>query len=303
MITFLITACVLLGAGLVVTLIKLNSFKKDFRKIGENLKEITSIDTNAGLRTDTFDEDISRLIQSINNMLHNNRQNYLEVHRMEVTLKRAITNISHDLRTPLTSAKGYLQMAENADLDKETQLRYLSIIRGRLDALTVLMDSLFAFSRAVEGDLTLSRINIANILRDTLVDNFSEIESKGFVVETDIPDTPVYFNCDENALKRVVQNLITNAIVHGKEYLRVRLSDGTIEFANKADDLRDIDIHSMFERFYTADASRTGKRTGLGLAIVKELTEKMDGSISAAINDNMLIICVHLAEKNKKGNL
>jgi signal transduction histidine kinase len=227
----------------------------------------------------------------------------MEVQRMEFALKRAITNISHDLRTPLTSAKGYLQMAENADLDKETQLRYFSIIRGRLDALTVLMDSLFAFSRAVEGDLTLSRLNIGNILRDTLVDNFAEIESKGFVVETDIPDAPVYCNCDENALKRVVQNLITNAIVHGKEYLRVRLLDGTIEIVNKADNLCDIDVHSIFERFYTADASRTGKRTGLGLAVVKELTEKMGGAISAAISDDMLIIRVYLTEKNKKENL
>jgi signal transduction histidine kinase len=268
--------------------------KKDLRKIGENLAEINGTDTNAQLKTDTFDSDISSLIHSINEMLLNNRQGYLEVLRMEIALKRAITNISHDLRTPLTSAKGYLQMAESGELDKETQARYFSIIRGRLDALTVLMDNLFAFSRAVEGDLTLSRQNIGNILRDTLVDNFAEIESKGFSVETDIPDTPMYCNRDENALKRVVQNLITNAVVHGREYLRVKLHGGTIEIANKADNLRDIDVNNIFERFYTADASRTGKRTGLGLAIAKELTEKMGGGISAKIDGDMLIIRVKL---------
>jgi len=294
MIAFLITACVILSAGLVVTLIKLILVKKDFQKIGEKLMEITSIETNTGLRTETFDEDISRLIEGINDMLQNNRQNYLEVQRMEVALKRAITNISHDLRTPLTSAKGYLQMAENDNLDRETQLRYLSIIHGRLDALTVLMDNLFAFSRAIEGDITLQRVNICNLLRDTLVDNFAEIESKGFTVETDIPDAPIYCICDENALKRVVQNLITNAVVHGKSYLRVQISGTTIKIANKADDINHVDTNEIFERFYTADASRTGKRTGLGLAIVKELTEKMGGNISTSKVEGMLEICVHL---------
>ena len=261
--------------------------------MGVKLTEITRIDTNAQLTTSTFDKDISALIQGINFMLQNNRQGYLEVQRMEATLKRAITNISHDLRTPLTSAKGYLQMAESVNLDKETMLRYISIIRDRLDALTVLMDSLFAFSRAVEGNITLQRVNVGNILRDTLVGSYAELEGKGFVVEANIPDTPVYWNCDEQALKRVLQNLINNAAVHGKDYLRVQLSEGIIEIANNTDSK--IDIDSIFERFYTDDTSRTNKRTGLGLAIVKELIEKMSGSISAIKNEDIIIMCVQFS--------
>ena len=294
MITLLITACGIFAIGLVALFIRLRSVKKDLRKMSGKLTEIISIDTNAQLTTDTFDKDVAALTQSINRMLQNNRQGYLEAARTEAALKRAITNISHDLRTPLTSAKGYLQMAENGDLDEETMSRYLAIIRDRLDALTILMDSLFAFSRAVEGEVTPRRLNIGNVLRDTLVGSFAELEKKGFDVEANIPDAPVYCMCDEEALGRVVQNLVSNAVVHGKDYLRVRLSDGTIEIANKVDSTHQIDVQNIFERFYTADTARTNKRTGLGLAIAKELTEKMGGYISATKGENMLVMCVRL---------
>jgi signal transduction histidine kinase len=287
-------ACGLLTAGFIAVLVKLVFLKKDIRQLSNKLNEITKTDTNAHLRTNTFDKDIVALSESMNGLLEKQRQIYLETNNTQNVLKRAITNISHDLRTPLTSAKGYLQMAENDNLDKETQLRYLSIIRGRLDALTVLMDSLFAFSRAVEGDITLQRVNICNLLRDTLADNFAEIEGGGFAVEATISDAPVYCMCDDGALKRVLQNLISNAILHGKDYLRVQLLDNVIEIANKVDNIEQIDAQSIFDRFYTTDASRSNKRTGLGLAIAKELAGKMGGSISADKADNMLIISLRL---------
>jgi len=299
MIILLITACGILAIGFIAVFIRLLSVKKDIKKIGGKLAEIANTDTNAKLLTGTFDRDITNLIQSINIMLCRHRQGYLEVQGIEATLKRAITNISHDLRTPLTSAKGYLQMAENGELDEETLLRYLAIIRDRLDALTVLMDSLFAFSRAVEGDISLQSLNIGNILRDTLVASFAELESKGFTVEVNIPDTPVYCMCDEEALKRVIQNLISNAATHGKDYLRVQLLDETIEIANKTDGLHQIDVYNIFERFYTADTARTNKRTGLGLAIAKELTQKMGGSISAKKEGDILVMSISFVKTAK----
>ena len=283
-----------LAIGFTIILIKFILLKRDIRQIGCKLEKITDTDTNANLCTNTFDSDITALSQHINKMLEKSRKDYQDTKRMEADLKRAVTNISHDLRTPLTSAMGYLQMIEASELDAETVSRYHAIIHDRLDALKILMDSLFAFSRAIEGDITLHSVNVGNILRDALAGSFAELESKDFVVESDIPDTPVYFICDEDALKRVIQNLISNAVLHGRSYLRVRLLDGMIEIANRADGLNLIDTTDIFERFYTADASRTKKRTGLGLAIAKELTEKMGGSISAAIDGDMLVMRVRL---------
>ena len=306
---FLIAACIVLGVALIATLVRLRFIKKDIKKMSGKLAEVSQTDTNSRLSTITFDKDISDLTECINLVLAKNRHDYIKVQRMEITLKRAISNISHDLRTPLTSAKGYLLRIKRSKLDEETKLRYLDIVQERLDALTILMDNLFAFTRAVERDITLQRVNVSDILTDILVGSYAEIESKGFVVDANIPDG-VYSICDEEALKRVVQNLISNAAQHGNDLLRVSLSDGAgrspngellahascaIEIANKTDGLHQIDIHNVFERFYTADTSRTKKRTGLGLAIVKELTEKMGGSVSAVIEDDMLVIRVYFA--------
>jgi len=328
-------ACGALGTILIAVLIKWIMLKGDVRQMSQKLNNIMQTDTNAQLSTSTFDKDISALIGSANTLLAKSRRDFIEARRIEDDLKRAITNISHDLRTPLTSAKGYLQMLEgltgsaaqagklglagtptsmittahnpgkapaginiesvnSMTIDPETAARYLAIIRGRLETLTALMDNLFAFSRALEGNITVAKVNIGSVLRDALSDSFGELEQKGFKVESSIPDTPVYSPCDEDALKRILQNLFKNAYVHGKDYLRVSLTGHTIEIANKAHGLEELDVSRIFDRFYTADAARTHKRTGLGLAITKELTERMGGSVLAELGEGMLAISVIL---------
>ncbi|MCL2405476.1 MAG: HAMP domain-containing histidine kinase [Defluviitaleaceae bacterium] len=290
--TILGIACVILAIALVTTLILWLRLKGDIRQLGKSLSEIINTDTNAQLCTNTFDKDVTALLGSANDLLAKSRRDFIEAQRTEEDLKRAITNISHDLRTPLTSAKGYLQILDGTHVD-ETTARYLATIRGRLENLTVLMDDLFAFSRALEGNTSANKVNISSVLRDALSENYEELKLKGFVVESSIPDTPVYCYCDEDALKRVLQNLLKNAHTHGKEYLCVSLSN-TIKVANKADGLDSLDINRIFDRFYTADAARTHKRTGLGLAIAKELTMRMGGTISAEVRNDMLTVCISL---------
>jgi len=293
-------ACGIFAMGFALILVKYILLKKDIFQIGSRLKVIADVDTNAQLCTSTFDKNISNLVEAINKSLEKGRKDFTRAKKLEADLKRAITNISHDLRTPLTSAKGYLQMIEKSDLDIKTRLRYLSIIEGRLDALTVLMDSLFDFSRALEGDLSFKKVNICNLLRDSLSENYLELSSKDFVVESEIPESPVYFNCDENAMKRVVQNLIKNACVHGKDYLSVKLSDGVLKIINNVDEINKLDTARIFDRFYTADAARSSKRTGLGLAIVKELLEKMGCEVKAETKNNLLSVVVYFNISTKK---
>ena len=326
----MILAVIVLGILLTAVLLRIFFLKREVRRLNLALLAIINADTNALLTTHVSDRDITAFAKSVNTVLEHARKSFLEKNRVETDLKRAITNISHDLRTPLTSAKGYLQMIKDGGPDEATASQYHAIIADRLEALAELMDNLFEFSQAVEGNVTLGRVNVGNVLRDGLSANFLELERKGFTVECFIPDAPVYCLCDENALARIMQNLIKNAAIHGKEYLRVELTAGgdavtfesnlkqaeaansvaplrphreaglnqdryTIEIANKADGLNQIDTRQIFERFYTVDASRTNKRTGLGLAIAKELTEKMDGDISAAIDGDMFIVRVCLA--------
>jgi len=289
--------CGLLAVAFTAAIVMWLRIKGDIRRISHSLNQIMQTDTNAQLSTGTFDKDIAALANSANALLAKSRRDFIKARRTEDDLKRAITNISHDLRTPLTSAKGYLQMLdEHKTIHDETTTRYLSIIRGRLETLTGLMDSLFAFSRALEGNLAIQKINIGNILRDALSDSFIELEQKGFKVESNIPDTAIYAHCDEDALKRVLQNLLKNAYVHGRDYLGVTLSGNTIKISNKADGLDNLDASRIFDRFYTADAARTHKRTGLGLAIANELTGRMGGRVSAEIANGMLVVQVQLPQ-------
>ena len=267
--------------------------KRELRRLRRQLDKILQTDTNAQLATATSDRDVAAFAASINAMLERNRRALYEKDRAEAALKRAVTNISHDLRTPLTSALGYLQMLQR-DVASNDEAAYLEIIRGRLEALSALMNSLFEFAQVMEGNTVfdIQKVNICNLLRDALSNSYAELE--GFTVDADIPDAPVLCLCDEDALRRVLQNLIKNACVHGKEMLRVRAADGVMEIANKADGLRALDTERIFERFYTADASRTSKNTGLGLAIAKELTERMGGHCSAGVEGELFVMRVTL---------
>jgi signal transduction histidine kinase len=277
---------------LIAALFVIFLLKRDIKRINGDLRGITATDTNARLTTDTFDRDISRLIEGINAMLERNRRDLFEKVRAETDLKRAVTNISHDLRTPLTSALGYLQMLESGE--EETKARYIKTIRGRLEALSVLTNSLFEFAKIMEENTVfdMRKVNAGSLLRETLTESYPELTAKGFEVEADIPDEPVFFYCDRDALRRVLQNLIKNVCVHGRDYLRVSLRDGTIEIVNKADGLEAMNTGRIFQRFYTSDASRSSRNTGLGLAIVKELVTRMGGEVTAMAEGEMLTVRV-----------
>jgi len=278
--------------------------KRELRRLCRQLDEIVKTDTNTQLVTATSDKDVAALAASINAMLERNRLEHYEKIRAESALKRAVTNISHDLRTPLTAALGYLQMSARHDAAPDEKERYLHIVRGRLEALSVLMNSLFEFARVIEGDtvLDIKDVNIGNILRDTLSEAYGELERKGFAVDVRLPDTPETRRCDGDALGRVLQNVIKNAHIHGREYLRVRMEGGVIEIANKSDGLDELNTERIFERFYTADASRTSKNTGLGLAIAKELTERMGGTIAASVEDGLFAVRVTIPAEGGKIN-
>lgn len=293
--------CIILGAALAAALAWVILLKRDIRQLSQKLSDISDIDTNAQLTTQTFDSDIATLTNSINKSLERSRRDLLDKARAEAALKRAITNISHDLRTPLTSALGYLQMLESSELDAQTKTRYTETIKGRLEALSDLMNNLFELTRIIEGSVTIDiqKVNICNTVRDTLSASFAELDGKGFTVETDIPDAPVMWMCDEDALRRALQNLIKNVCAHGKEYLRIDVKDTYISITNRAEGLDELDTQQIFERFYTADASRTSKNTGLGLAIAKELTERMGGSISASVNEDIFSVQIKLNSTDK----
>ena len=261
--------------------------KKDIRQLNKQLELIKISDTNARLTTETFDSDIVELCNSVNAVLDERREAVIKAETSNTELKRAITNISHDLRTPLTSALGYLQMAR-----KENDNEHLQIIEERLKSLTVLMNSLFEYTQIIEGktEQIKEKVNVCNILRDVTARFYGDFINKGFEVKIEIPEEPIYVYCDPNALERAAQNLVKNALEHGYNQFELIADDKIIEFRNRVLNIDELDVNKMFERFYTADLSRNSGNTGLGLAITKELVESMGGKIIAEKENDMLNI-------------
>jgi len=265
--------------------------KHDIQSLSRQLEQIKLSDTNARLTTATSDRDIAELCNSMNAVLDKRREAVIEAQTRNAEFKRAITNISHDLRTPLTSAIGYLQMAREGGSSQ-----HLEIVEERLKSLTALMNSLFEYAKIIEGqtELNMENVSLCDILRDVVAQLYGDFTAKGFEVSVDIPDEPVFAVCDRSAATRVTQNLVKNALEHGCEWFSVSVSDVEIVFRNCVREIADLDTKQIFERFYTADLSRTSGNAGLGLAIAKELAEAMGWGITAMKEGDVLAVRVSL---------
>ena len=291
---------ILIALVLIVSLSYIYRLKKDIALINKSLKTIKNTETNMRLTTITFDKDICALALNLNEILDNQQKLMVENEKAARSFKQGITNVSHDLRTPLTSAMGYLQLIKSNKTSEAKKIEYIEIAENRLKSLTDLMKELFDYTQIVEGKLEIKneRINVSDVLCDQLSGFFEEFNGGGFQVEVEIPDSDMEVYCDIQSLRRIFQNLIKNVLVHGKEkfYLKVDSNQRKIIFKNKVKELDALEVERLFERFYTTDASRNSKRTGLGLAITKELIEQVGGEIKVTIEGDFLSLCIYLLE-------
>ena len=270
--------------------------KRDIKKLNKRLETIKSADTNMRLTTETFDKDIVELCNNVNALLDEQRKAAVESEKSNREFRQAITNISHDIRTPLTSAIGYIQMMKSGEISGDKQQEYLDVIEHRLKSLSGLINDLFEYTQIVEGKAAqnIEKVNLCNVLRDIVSVYYGDFMEKKFAVDVSIPDSPVYILCDAGYIRRAVQNLVQNVLAHGTEHFRLSLVGGEIIFQNKVANPETLEPARLFERFYTADLSRSGNTAGLGLAIVKELVRSMGGEVSAALEGDALTVCVKL---------
>lgn len=236
------------------------------------------------------------LLICLNDLLELRQRERADYRRKERELRQQIANVSHDLRTPLTSILGYLQLLENSDLSPEKRREYFAVIEGRARTLQIFIAAFYDLSRIEGGELLLERekVDLARALSDQLAAAYEQVEEAGLAMEVDIaPNLPSVW-ADRGAVTRIFSNLLTNALRHGTDTLAVRLyreGDAIISaFSNRAEDLTAEDAAHVFERFYTADKMRTGQSTGLGLAIVKALAERMGHDACAQWEDGVFTV-------------
>lgn len=242
-----------------------------------------------------INSEIVELAAEINRIIRAKDELNMEVFKNEKNLKQSIANISHDFRTPLTSIIGYIQLLEKSKLD-DNQKKYLHIICNKSYELKNLADDFFELSILEFKEMIpdLVKINVGNLLSNVILENINLIEEYKLNISINIDNAPIFIYADKYMLKRIFQNLISNAVKYSAGMISISLSrdeNAIIKIKNSIDN-NNIDTEKIFERFYKCDESRSKKGTGLGLSIVKLLTEKMNGDVNAKIINGYLEISV-----------
>lgn len=285
--------CGILLIVVIILLLKIHMLQKCADEICDEFKRFLKEDTNVLISVSTQDKHIRRLANDINTNLKELRKLELQYKNGDKELKEAVTNISHDLRTPLTAIYGYIDLLEKAK-DNDEIHRYTSLIRERADAMKQLTEELFAYSIiASVPDLEYDDVNICRILEEALVSFYGEMQLAGIIPDISMPEKPIIKKVDANALRRVFSNIISNAIKYSDGDFEVKILDNSrIVFSNTAKKLSTVEVGKLFDRFYTVDSAR--KSTGIGLSIAKLLVERMGGNITACYEQGRLCITIIL---------
>lgn len=290
----MIVLFVILGIGWMVLLFLFCLQRLEIRSIGKQLDIILSQDSSELVHAENGS--LSKLIGKINELLKEMQRSRMYYRKKSHHLEQMMTNISHDLRTPMTSAMGYLNLVIHSDLPEAEKEKELRIVEQRLIRLEELIDSFFEFSKMISSDQKpqTEQVNLTEVLQESLANYFDDFCGQ---------EREVIFRCDwsrlmiesnRNMLLRVFDNLVGNAYKHGTGNLVVTVTQTEnicLCFENELH-VQEIDTSAIFDEFYTTDISRTKGNTGLGLAIAKEFTRLLGGTISAEYDGN--IFCVKL---------
>ena len=279
----------------IIMFVKLFSYKKQIRDISIQIREFKDRKTNKKINIQIDDKDIEELAFEINEYLELYKRNEQGKVIFENTLKQGIANMSHDLRTPLTSIIGYLKLLEKDEIDKEEAL---AILKNKTNKLNVLINDFFELASVESEDyeLDITKVNLTNIVRDEVLSLYEAFESKGFEPKINILDKPIFIMGDKDSLERIVDNLLSNTLKYAERDIKIDLEEisgkAILTISNVCTTLGKEDAIHIFDRFYMADQVRKGQGVGLGLSIVKSLMEKMEGSIIANIEGNKIsIVC------------
>lgn len=289
---------IILVIGLVLVIVfiglyiyRLNrSMKKISKSIEENKKKYINI------RTDSSNHNLEVIVEKVNDLYDESQKIRAESKRIEEEIRKSIANMSHDLRTPLTSIMGYIQLLDDDTLSDEERKEYLDVIKRRTESLQSLVTSFFDLSRlnSDEYKFNYQKVDIKNILCDTVATYYNDFISSGIEPDIQIDGSVKEIISDENAIKRVFSNLVGNMIKHGDGNFKIEMKqeDGRIitRFSNKANNIDEEKVEKLFDRFYTVDSSRNDRNTGLGLSIAKTFVEKLGNKISIKYVEEILII-------------
>lgn len=268
------------------------SLRGALKEVARELADKLQTDTNTLISLSSGDRDVRALAAQMNTQLQVLRQERLKLQHGDAERKAAITNVSHDLRTPLTAICGYIDLLEQEPLPERPR-RYLKILRERTETMRTLTEELLRYcvSTAAEEELTPVPLDLRAVLEQSLAGLYGTLTRRSIQPRIELPEGPVSRDLDPAALRRIYDNILSNAAKYSAGDLTVRLGpDGTALFENSAGSLDPVQVQRLFDRYFTVQ-SASGS-TGLGLSIARQLTQRMGGSIRADFRDGRLCVSV-----------
>ena len=283
---------VILLVVIIILSVKIYLLKRSAKEISKEFADRLDTDTNTVIGISSGDKDMRELADSINKQLKILRREHLKFRQGDSELKNAVTNISHDLRTPLTAISGYLELLRREEKSPQAE-RYIGIIADRTELMKQLTNELFTYSVILSENVgdEKEEVFVNQVLEESITGYYAALTERGIVPRIDISEQRIVKTLNRSSLTRIFSNLLNNAVKYSDGDLTIILSDdGIITFSNTAKGLSPVQAERLFDRFYTVENARNS--TGLGLAIAKTLVENMKGSISAEYNGEQLTITI-----------
>ena len=288
------TALIILFAILFfLSLTALLLYRRQVRGLAQQLKDLEP-GSNQRLTCSVRDRNILSLCRLVNTYIDSQQKLVLQAREAEEELKYTIASVSHDIRTPLTGASGYMQMAEKTE-DPDKRKEYCRIVRGRLKDLEQLLDQLFLYTKLTSQEISLQMapVSLFPLVCEVLTGFYGKFQEQNREPSLDFQEEAIQIQGDSSQLKRVLGNLVSNSLSYGLGTLFIFQKGNTLTFSNKVKDPGSIDPDQMFVRFYRGDPSRNASKSshaGLGLSIARELTQAMGGKIEARLHEDILEI-------------
>lgn len=282
---------------IVLLIIKICLMKKSAREISESFLDRLTEDTNTLIDISSRDRHMRKLAQEINIQLNKLKEERHRFQQGDRELKDAVTNISHDLRTPLTAVCGYLDLLDREEKSEDAG-RYLAVIRSRTEILRQLTEELFRYSvfTSAADKAPGEPVILNRLLEDSISAFYAALKQRGITLRITLPEEKIRRTLSRSACSRLFGNLISNALKYSDGDLEITLKDtGEIIFSNHASRLDRIQVERLFDRFYTVETA-SSLSNGLGLSIARTLAEQMGGTISAGYEDGILRICILFPE-------
>lgn len=289
----------ILVAGLGIALFRLWCYRKQIRHITDELKKQEE-ETNCQVTSYCPMGKTEEMIVSMNRVIQQHKEKEIALKRENRIYKESITGISHDIRTPLTSAKGYMQMLLDDAIEEEKKREYIRIVTSRLEDVTGMLSQLFEYARIEAGEMCMEPETFlaGNVFAETISMFYEDFVKIGCEPEVYVPEEPCYIHADKSAFIRIVENLVKNALVHGKGGYKMSLTREenrmVVCVSNLTESIEQKDMEYIFDRFYTSDQSRSRKTTGLGLAIVKRFAKEMGGEAEASLEEKCFTVKVFI---------